>query len=475
MTVKAWIGDSYEASAIKGAWDFTSRPLGGTIANGVSLALAGLTGWGPETGVGIGLAADPTPIPAIIFPIVIGQPVLIPIDASLPIAWKTNVISLPDFTEGGIVIRAWQNYAILDEALFQNDTFTFNIATPTGLTVGVGQVALQVQESPAKIFLSNRLVRRSTGPGGYNVPVWVDANFNGIRDRGEGIGNFAEKEFGTNATLGLFLRDRTAPIATARFHRDVAGSFLEDPDFQEVTIPNVSPGTTVPLTLKAWVGSSFQSATIKGSWEFTSKQLGGGTHTGIFETPDVTGWGDEESGVGYAIVPGSKPKTYGTVIARRAGQNVSAKVSDITKNDSDPDGGALSLVSVDQASKEGGVVSVLGDTFYYVAPISDSGAPDYFQYTVRNSKGGTAKGRVDVVVTDANGQFNTRLAIEYTPSGNVISFRGIAGANYLVQFRDNIETAWQDLGPAIHEAFGLLKVSDGAPGLTRFYRVLSQP
>ena len=474
LTIKVWVGDSFETATTKGSWDFTSLPLGGPINDGELVFAPALSGWGDESGAGYALPADTNVIlPTINIPIVINQPIQIPYEIIFPISWRTNTIHFADFTEGGFVIRAWQNYATVDATLLQNDTFLYSVATSTGISVG--QVALQVQESPAKIFLSNRLVRRSTGVGGYNVPVWVDVNFNGLRERGEGIGTFAAREFGTNATLGLFFRDGTTPISTARFHRDAAGAFLADPDFQEVTIPNVSPGTTVPLTLKAWVGDSFETAAIKGRWDFTSRQLGGGARTGIFETPDVTGWGDETNSSGYAIVPGSKPKTYGTVITRQAGQNVNAKIADMIKNDSDPDGGALTLVSIEEASTEGGVVSVLGDTFYYVAPLQDDGAADYFEYTVRNAKGGIAKGRVDVVVTDANGQFNTRLAIQYTPSGNEINFRGIAGSNYRVEVRDNMEAAWQELGPAVHEAFGLFKITDQSTSAARFYRVLSQP
>jgi hypothetical protein len=474
LTIKVWVGSWLDGATTKGSWDFTSLPLGGPVSEREIIVAPAMSGWGDENGIGYALPADTNVIlPTITVPIVINDPIRIPFQVFLPGSWTTNAIQLADLTAGGFVIRAWQNYAVVDATLLQNDTFLFSVATPTG--INVGQVALQVQESPAKIFLSNRLVRRSSGVGGYNVPVWVDANFNGARERGEGIGTFAAKEFGTNATLGLYLRDGTTPIVTARFHRDASGAFLEDPDFQEVTIPNVSPGTAVPLTLKAWVGNSFETATLKGSWDFTSKQLGGGAHTGIFETPDVTGWGDETNSFGCAIVPGAKPKTYGTVLTRQPGQNVNAKIVELAKNDSDPDGGALTLVSVDESSKEGGVVSVLGDTFYYVAPIQDAGAPDYFEYTVRNAKGGVAKGRVDVVVTDANGQFNTRLAIESTPAGHEISFRGIVGSNYRVQFRDSVEAAWQDLGPAVHDAFGLFKISDGTAGAMRFYRVLSQP
>jgi hypothetical protein len=131
-------------------------------------------------------------------------------------------------------------------------------------------------------------------------------------------------------------------------------------------------------------------------------------------------------------------------------------------------------VAVDESSREGAVVTVVGDTVYYAASLQDSGAPDYFEYTVRNSKGGIAKGRVDVVVTDAQGQFNTRLVIETLADGNQISFRGVIGANYGVRFSEGIDGEWKDLGSAVDEGFGLFKINDPGAGGLRFYRVLSQ-
>jgi hypothetical protein len=121
------------------------------------------------------------------------------------------------------------------------------------------------------------------------------------------------------------------------------------------------------------------------------------------------------------------------------------------------------------------VVTVLGNTIYYIAPQQDSDTPDYFEYTVRNAQGGYAKGRVDVVVTDAQGRFNTRLDIAYLPTQNEIAFRGVTGTNYTVQYRDTVEAAWQDLGPATNTGFGLFKITDPNGNSTRFYRVVTQP
>ena len=473
LTIKAWLGSDFATAKIKGSWDFTSAPLGGPTSDGTMVSAPSFTGWGDESGSGYALEGDTNIILQPIFiPIVIGQPVDIPISIFLPVHFTNTIIYFGEATAGGAGVITFHSSVSIDAVLFSNDSFAYTLVTPEGL--GTGVASLEVRESPAKMFFSNRLVRRSDGAGAYNVPVWVDENFNGRRDSGEGIGSFAAKMFGSDAKLGLFSADGATPIATARFNRDRLGAFLEEPDFQEVTIPNVSPGTQAPLLVKAWVGESFDGATIKGSWNFTSQRLGGGAHTGIFEIPDVTGWGNETNNAGYAIIPGAKPKTYGHVVTRTFGQNANVKLADIFKNDSDPDGGALTLASVNEVSREGGVVTLLGDTAYYIPAIQETKAPDYFEYTVRNSKGGIAKGRVDVVVTDANGEFHTLLAIGHTPDGIEVSFRGIAGANYLVQARTAVDAEWQDLGLAIHQGFGLFKITDANATNNCFYRVLTQ-
>jgi hypothetical protein len=500
LTVKVWVGDDFETASLKKSWDFTSMPLGGPRLNDTAVPTPGLTGWGDENGQGFGLAGEkPAPFSNVVH-IQIGQ--WIPISILLtngfsPGGGTIYFYDTDPVTQGGMPIFLVDGGIYLANNTTGVDAFSFRVLSASGgLTTAQAEVTIDPCQNcgattgggtttggdpgpvgavgPAKLHLSNRLVRHSNAPGAYNIPIWVDANFNGRRDTGEGIGAFASRQFGQNATLALFVRGSAAPLATARFHTDSAGAYLDEPEIREVTIPNAVPNQQIPLTIKVWVGDDFASATLKGSWDLDSKPLGGQVGAQLLDIPDLTGWGDENNSAGFAIVPGVKPRAYGQVLTRQPGQNVSARIADMTKNDSDPQGGPLTFVTVDTTSKQGGLLTVLSDTVYYVAPVQDTDTPDYFEYTVRNSRGGTAKGRVDVVVTDANGRFQTRPAIENAPDGNHITFRGLIGTNYLVQYRDSVDVAWQDLAPASHEAFGLYKLTDPAGSPVRLYRVLTQ-
>jgi hypothetical protein len=484
LTVKVWVGEDFDSATVKKSWDFTSLPLGGPLANSTTVPAPGLTGWGTEDGHGYAVdGAGPLPVAGPDhLQITVGR--VIPVSVLLtndfdPAGGGVTVILFDLTSQNGNPILLANEGIFLSTATSGTDAFNYSVISSGGV-VSAGHVDVTLTPpggvggggSSARIYFSNRLVRHSAGSGAYNIPIWVDKNFNGRRDPGEGIGSFAS-QLGQDATLGLFLRNGATPLATARFYSDNRGAFLEDPEFQTVSIPGATSGSPAQLTLKAWVGPAFDSAAIKASWDLNSLPLGGAAGNTL-DIPDLSGWGEGTSSPGYGIVPGVKPKTYGQVLTRAPGQNMSTKISDMIKNDSDPENGALSFVSVEESSREGAVVTLLGDTVYYIAPVQDTGAPDYFEYTIRNSKGGIAKGRVDVVVMDANGQFNTRLSVENLPDGNQISFRGIIGANYLIQYSDGVGSKWQTLGAAVDEGFGLFKITDTNADDFRLYRVLTQ-
>ena len=526
LTLKAWVGDSFDAATVKKAWNFTSLTLGGPGTGGAIVPTPGLTGLGTEDGRGLFIDAGPPPVVGS-DSIQITQGSVFPVTQILP--------NDSDPSGGEVILYQIAPTSFLGNAVFLfgdsiainspvgNDSFTYSIisssgglasgsvnvmiescgdcgtttgtssgtstssgpttstgtststgpgtGTTTATTAGTGtSTTTGGGPTGGRIYLVNQMIRRSSGSGVYNVPIWVDANFNGIRDRGEGIGAFASG-FGQAATLGLFLQGGTVPIATARFRTNMAGAFIEEPGYFEVNVPSVGAGATVPLTLKAWIGADYTSATLKASWDFTSLPLG---YSGQ-DAPDVSGWGNETAGLGYAIIPGAKPRTYGTVITRAVGQNVNAKIAAVIKNDSDPDGGALTFISANELTHNGAVVTVLGNTIYYIARNNDNDAPDSFEYTVRNAKGGFGKGRVDVVVTDADGRFNTLLDIESVEAVNHISFRGVTGSHYTVQYRDGIEGSWQQLGVPSDMGFGLFAIDDPSGNANRFYRVVTQP
>jgi hypothetical protein len=70
-------------------------------------------------------------------------------------------------------------------------------------------------------------------------------------------------------------------------------------------------------------------------------------------------------------------------------------------NDSDADGGILSVTAVTSPSRAGGTVALAGTTVTYTPP-ANFGASDTFNYTVTDGQGGFATGVVCVVVANSN-------------------------------------------------------------------------
>lgn len=74
-----------------------------------------------------------------------------------------------------------------------------------------------------------------------------------------------------------------------------------------------------------------------------------------------------------------------------------AVIVDVLLNDSDPEGGALTLAGVDNPSVNGGAVAITGTTATYTPPLDFIGT-DSFVYVVADPQGGLGTGTVTVTV-----------------------------------------------------------------------------
>src|SRR5436305_977408 len=124
-----------------------------------------------------------------------------------------------------------------------------------------------------EISFQNRFIETPEGQL-YHVPIWIDLNGDGTFEPGEGIGSYAAA-FGQTAALALYLQGKAQLLATAFFRSDTNGEFLGNPALQDVLIPGYPAGTAAPLTIKAWIGPDYETAAIRGAWDFTSQPLGG--------------------------------------------------------------------------------------------------------------------------------------------------------------------------------------------------------
>ncbi len=80
----------------------------------------------------------------------------------------------------------------------------------------------------------------------------------------------------------------------------------------------------------------------------------------------------------------------------------SAVTIDVLANDSDADGDALSIVSADTQSVNGGTVDNLGDGRFTYVPAAGFSGEDSFQYTVSDGNGGEGTATVTITVEQAD-------------------------------------------------------------------------
>jgi uncharacterized repeat protein (TIGR01451 family) len=86
-------------------------------------------------------------------------------------------------------------------------------------------------------------------------------------------------------------------------------------------------------------------------------------------------------------------------------QALAIPTSTLLANDSDPDGGTVTVTSVSAASRGGGTVVLAGSTVTYT-PAAGFAATDTFTYTITDDEGATATATVCVVVSGANLAYN---------------------------------------------------------------------
>lgn len=141
--------------------------------------------------------------------------------------------------------------------------------------------------------------------------------------------------------------------------------------------------------------------------------------------------------------------------------------SALVYNDTDPDGDALIVQSVDTVSSKGGSVGLANGTVTYSPPLNFNGSDD-FTYIISDGRGGTANGTVTVSVSAPS--FLSPNGITIQSGGNaLVKFLGKARTTYVVQWSGHGKS-WTDLGTttaAVTGAFSLLDTSK-APG--RSYR-----
>src|SRR5262249_50816718 len=100
------------------------------------------------------------------------------------------------------------------------------------------------------------------------------------------------------------------------------------------------------------------------------------------------------------------------------GSEIGINIAKLLANDSDPDGGTLTLTEFAAQSGQGYPVRREGNRLYYRAP-STAGPPDSFTYTVEDALGATAAGTVSILFLSNLNPPSNRVEVQALPGGDV--------------------------------------------------------
>jgi hypothetical protein len=221
------------------------------------------------------------------------------------------------------------------------------------------------------------------------------------------------------------------------------------------TVTAVSPGSGTPTgTIQFYVDSvAFGSpvALAGGAATISGASLSTGTHA---VSAQYSGDGNFIAGAG-SLSPNQviSPSGSAATIVLPRNPNSGAKISVAALLADNP--GAMTLVSTDSTSTNGGTVAVNENWIFYTPATGFTNA-DAFNYVITNSLGTLSTGTVSVVVPVDTSQSQNIDAVQSLGNGAVfVQFQGIPGRSYTIQYTPSLQTpVWQTLGSGTAGATG---------------------
>ena len=138
----------------------------------------------------------------------------------------------------------------------------------------------------------------------------------------------------------------------------------------------------------------------------------------------------------------------------------------LLQNDQDPDGDELTIVRVESATQEGGLVSLAMGSIYYTPPAGGP-VPDQFAYTIEDSSGAQASGFVALLPLEKP-VFTQILKV---PTGILLRFAGPPDQPVRIEATSNT-TAWDSLAELTTDENGMGDYLDASPAsIIRIYRI----
>lgn len=168
----------------------------------------------------------------------------------------------------------------------------------------------------------------------------------------------------------------------------------------------------------------------------------------------------------------SQPVAGLAILQRHCGSGTKISFSDLLTNATDPDGDALTLLSVSATSVSGATILTNGQWVFYQPPTGITNS-DAFSYIVADSLGSQSTGTVAVVIGSDTNAFQNLVWNNFGTNLTVVKFLGIPQLVYTIQYTTNLTTPdWQTLGSVTAADNGVILFFDSPPAGSpqRYYR-----
>jgi len=206
---------------------------------------------------------------------------------------------------------------------------------------------------------------------------------------------------------------------------------------------------------------------------YGSNVLANGIFVGLNPVPGSNaGWSNAPFEAQYLKLYDVTPPVAGTdIFPRGVGASLRIQIADLLTNSTDPNGYPLILSGFDLVTTNG---ITLATNATYIMYTNTDNLNDSFNYYITDQGGGTATGLALIKVVSVASN-NTVLKLQTGVPGqnsNTITFAGVPGYQYVVQFSTNLDTNyWFNLATNLAGTNGLWQVIDPtATNFQRYYR-----
>ena len=239
-------------------------------------------------------------------------------------------------------------------------------------------------------------------------------------------------------------------------------------------VPSTPTGTVQFLADGSPLGSP--AALSGGIASMSTASLSHGTHVITAQYAGDGNFLGSTNSLNPNQVINSSPVAVPDQLQRHKNSGVKVRAATLLANDTDPDGDALTFVSANPMSANGGTITRQGNWIFYQPPPGFTNA-DSFTYVIADSGGLQTTGSVSVApfVDVAPGQNIANVEVLGGGAARV-HFNGIPGRVYTIQYAENFQIPdWQPLGTATADAFGKFDFTDtpAANSPARFYRSIN--